>query len=312
MDKTLRDWKSKQYGGAWPIYDKETMEHRSSFEYVKKNSNDFLKNYREWFVQGHNINGFERYNELAFSNGTTETFDKFYHKHTDKRLRIFKGEYFYHQMMGRIYKKFAWIDEDELKEGDVLVTSVPFSDTGNVHENLDELLQVCESKNIPVLIDLAYINISQPLKLNLNYNCIDTITTSLSKIFPIEHFRVGIRLQQKRLDDQMYACNEGEYINHYSVALGQHMIDMFPNNFIVKKYIEKQKVMCNTLGVEQSSCVIFGIDKNGKYDQYNRGGKTNRLCFSRIWDVRFCTCEVCTKAGYNTHLKDGESFIKNR
>jgi len=286
MNKTLSDHKSKRYGGAWPIYDTETIAHRDAFEYKKINSDEFLKNYREWFVQGHNINGFERYNELAFSNGTTETFDKFYHKHMDRRLRICRGEYFYHQMMERIYKKFSWIGDGPIKEGDVFVCSVPFSDTGEVPKNLEIMLRECEDSNVPVLIDLAYINISQPLRLNLNYNCIDTITTSLSKIFPIEHYRVGIRLQQTKIDDQMYAANEGGYINHYSVALGQHMIDKFPNDYIVKKYTEKQKEDCKQLGLEPSSCVIFGIDENNKYSEYKRGRSNNRLCFSRIWDGR--------------------------
>ena len=43
MDKTLRDWKNKQYGGAWPIYDTETISHRDAFEYKKINSDEFTE-----------------------------------------------------------------------------------------------------------------------------------------------------------------------------------------------------------------------------------------------------------------------------
>ena len=35
-----------------------------------------------------------------------------------------------------------------------------------------------------------------------------------------------------------------------------------------------------------SDCVIFGLAKKGQYDEYNRGGDHNRLCFSRVWDGR--------------------------
>ena len=286
MNKSVPDLDDKPYGGAWPIYDKDAMIHLSNFKYKGIDTMSFLNNYRDWAFQGHNLQDIDAFSNLTFCNGTTETFDKFYHKHMNKRLRLFKGEYFYHQMMGRIYKKFSWIGDGPIIEGDVFVCSVPFSDTGEVPIYLEIMLRECEEANVPVLIDLAYINISQPLKLNLNYNCIDTITTSLSKIFPIEHYRVGIRLQQTRIDDQMYATNEGGYINHYSVALGQHMIDKFPNDYIVKKYTEKQKEDCKQLGLEPSSCVIFGIDENNKYSEYKRGRSNNRLCFSRVWDGR--------------------------
>ena len=52
------------------------------------------------------------------------------------------------------------------------------------------------------------------------------------------------------------------------------------------KYITNEIEMCNQLVVEVSDCVIFGLAKKGQYDEYNRGGDHNRLCFSRVWDGR--------------------------
>ena len=44
-------------------------------------------------------------------------------------------------MMSRLYwkDKFTWLEDDELKEGDFLVISTPFSDTGNAPSNASTL-----------------------------------------------------------------------------------------------------------------------------------------------------------------------------
>ena len=286
MNKSLPDLDDKPYGGAWPIYDKDAMIHLSNFKYKGIDTMSFLNNYKDWAFQGHNLQDINAFSNLAFCNGTTETFDKFYHKHMNKRLRLFKGEYFYHQMMGRICKSFAWVHDDDIFQGDVFVVSVPFSDTGNVPEELDSLLQACEDNNVPVLLDMAYINISKPIQVNLNYSCIECITTSLSKTFPVENYRIGLRLQRNKVDDTLYAYLDNEYINHHSISLGQYFIENYSNTFIVDKYQKAQEEYCKELNVEQSQCVIFGLDSKQQYAEYNRGGDTNRLCFSRVWDGR--------------------------
>ena len=60
----------------------------------------------------------------------------------------------------------------------------------------------------------------------------------------------------------------------------------FDADYIPLKYKDKQIEICKELNVEPSSCVIFGIDYNNKFNEYNRGRETNRLCFSMIWDGR--------------------------
>jgi hypothetical protein len=64
------------------------------------------------------------------------------------------------------------------------------------------------------------------------------------------------------------------------------MMQKFDADYIPLKYKDKQIEICKELNVEPSSCVIFGIDHNDKFNEYNRGRDTNRLCFSMIWDGR--------------------------
>jgi hypothetical protein len=282
------DNRNKLYGGAWSIHDPELL---NAVILPKKNSIDtikFCEQYKEWIGKEKNFIGWNEFTHLDYSNGTTETFDKFYQKYSFKRLRLLKGEYYYHQIQSRLLFKdrFSWINDGPLEYGDVVVMSCPFSDTGDIPEGFYDILSQCDLLSIPVLIDMAYISVTGIKDLYLSHPCIRVITSSLSKIFPVEHHRIGIRMRREFEDDTMTAYNLNGYVNQHSVNIGYHMINTFSNSWLIDKYKEKQKEMCKKLAVDISPCVIFGIDRNNYFSEYNRGGPTNRLCFSRIWDGR--------------------------
>tara|TARA_B100001564_G_C20638753_1_gene671021 strand:+ start:943 stop:1854 length:912 start_codon:yes stop_codon:yes gene_type:complete len=293
----LPDNKDKPFGGAYSVYDVETVEYKNNIikdlSWQKRNPDDirkeFLNTYMEWMPSTHNLIGIEKYTHACFTQGTTESFAQFYIRYRNKKLRLAEGEYFYHQMMhGLWYDNFAWLSEEEIKQGDVVLISVPFSDTGDVPSYLENLLNACDEKNVPVMIDLAYINIAKGLTINLEHPCIEYVVSSLSKIFPVEHHRIGIRLQRKMFEDQLYVVNENNYnyINLMSAHLGAKMMKEFSANYIYDKYRDAQDYYCSNYKVEVSPCVYFGIDKLNQYPTYNRGNDTNRLCFSRVWDGR--------------------------
>ena len=60
----------------------------------------------------------------------------------------------------------------------------------------------------------------------------------------------------------------------------------FDADFIHTKYKAKQAEMCAKYNLSISPCVYFGIDHQNNFPIYNRGGSSNRLCFSKIWDGR--------------------------
>jgi len=298
----LPDLKDKPFGGAYSVHDLETCQTRDDAvkEYISNQSHlddeeiksKFVQTYKQWMFAVHpNIKGWEDYNELCFTQGTTESFSQFYLRFREnKRLRLAKGEYFYNQMMkGLWYKeKFAWLDEDEIKPNDVVLISVPFSNTGAVPDYLETLLTECDKNNVPVMLDLAYVSLSVNQEVDLTHKCIEYVVSSLSKVFPVELYRIGIRMQRKKFEDQIYVINEKNYnyINVLSAYVGTKLMETYPADYIYNKYRQKQLDMCDHLNVEASPCVYFGIDTKGQFQDYNRGTPTNRLCFSRVWDGR--------------------------
>jgi hypothetical protein len=300
--KAVPNLKSKPFGGAWSIHDNVCAEYIDEMikefpsNLINRNyaKHEFFDTYMDWLPKYHNLSGFEKYGEYCFTNGTTESFVNFYLRYRGvKRLRVAKGDYFYHQMTQRLFfnerGKFAWLEDSPLKSGDLLVISCPFSDTGDLYPDLEAILNRCDQLYIPVMLDLAYINISENMTINLEHDCIEYIVSSLSKTFPLEHHRIGIRLQKTKFEDPLYVINEDDYnyLNMMSIFLGSKLMQEFPSNYITQKYLDAQDYWCDKLDVTPSPCVIFGIDKKNKYPEYNRGVEnSNRLCFSRIWDER--------------------------
>jgi hypothetical protein len=299
----IKDLKKKPFGGAWSIHDSQVVECRDQAirQFLKDQSslnhdtvkNEYFKTFKEWMFSTHNVQGHQQYDQICYTHGTTESFSQFYIRYRNaKRLRIKKGDYFYHSMMQKLWygDKFAWLDDDEIREGDVVALSVPFSQTGDVPGNLEHMLNECDKKSVPVLLDMAYLNIAKGLDINLEHTCIEYITSSLSKVFPLELSRVGIRLQKKKFEDQLYVINEDgyNYINLQNCYVATKMMKQFPADYIYDKYLPKQKEYCEELDLVPSKCVIFGLDYKEQHTQYKRreDDKEARLCFSRVWDGR--------------------------
>ena len=282
MNQALPNHRNKIYGGAWPVPDPDILEYLMTTS-INSTHNEFVNDYFQWFANPHNINGIEKFNSLSYCNGTTEAFDKFYHKHMHRKLRFLRGEYFYHQIMAkRFFKESSFIDEpNDISNDDVVVMSVPFSDTGNVPEHYDDIMTQCEKNNVPVLLDMAYISLAVKLDINVDYQCIDTITTSLSKVFPVAHWRIGMRMQKENIDDTLDAYEMNSYLNTHAVNVGHQLIKQYPADYSFNKYRQQQLSFCNMLDLTPSDSFIFGIDQFNKHPEYNRGGPTNRFCFAK-------------------------------
>lgn len=257
------------------------------------------------WLQNHSSNtvdGLEKFNP-NFSNGTTQAFDSFYLRNSDRRFRCFVGEYFYHlKSWISIKKQWAFIDDlTDIKENDAVVISAPFCDTGSMHPRYQDLLKVCTQMGVPVLIDCCYYPISGNVQLNFNHECIDTVCFSLSKAFPVANYRIGVRYTRPDIYDGQSLLSEINYNNEYSAILGLGLIQSFRSDFVYTEYQKKQKEICSTLsGLTPSDCSIFAIG-NDDWKQYSRKNLlnkyglqfdpaifTNRICLNPIyenWDL---------------------------
>jgi hypothetical protein len=247
-------------------------------------TDEFCENYKKWISKNtlNTIQGLDDFPFACYSNGTTEAFDKFYIKHRTRRFRCFKGEYVYHRLVWRnSWPDWAWLDDECLDPNDAVVISLPFSDTGGKHRLHEALLEQCTEKGIPVLVDCAYFGICANIDFNFNHPCITDITFSLSKVFPVAHARIGMRLTRIDDDDGMFVTNKIGYINRFGPQLGLELISKFDADYVFNKYRQKQLDLCLRYKVTPSNTVLFAIG-DSTWSEYNRGTDTNRLSFNKL------------------------------
>lgn len=243
---------------------------------------DFLEKYLQWIKssQLNALQGLDAFPVKAYSNGTTEAFDKFYLKNHQRRFRCLRGEYMYHVGTWKSYHDWAYLDQDQLRENDALVLSLPFSDLGDIHPDTNTVLDECQRLGIPVLLDCAFFGLCAGIFFNLDHPAVTDVTFSLSKTLPVAFLRIGMRLTRTDDDDSLLIYNKTGYVNRIGTGVGSKVLDIIDADYMWQKWHQTQQSMCEQLQVAPSKTVIFGIGGEN-YQEYNRGGVTNRLCLAK-------------------------------
>lgn len=281
------------YGGAYaiddPVLTKDIYDaiKECADEDVLNNKNivkDFLEKYKCWILDSelNKLHGLDKFDVAAYSNGTTDGFDHFMLQNHDKRFRCFKAEYMYHPANWRNnFPDWRNIEDEPLAKGDAVVMSMPFSDTGNKHPLTEEVLDICDRLEIPVLLDSAFYGVSGNLEFNYDRKCISDVTFSLSKTFSVANLRIGMRLRKEDNDDGLLINTKNNYTNRLSAGVAIKLLAKYSADYNFLRYRKTQLDFCEQLDVEPSqNSVIFGLSKD-KFKEYNRGGISNRICFSR-------------------------------
>lgn len=283
--------RDKPFGAAGPVQDPWLL------DFVQSQCSDsaswlqddtiherFVDTYRAWIAttELNSWQGLENFNHAVVMQGTTEAFDKFYMANHKRRFRCFRGEYMYHQLAWRNHwpDQWAYIDDGPILENDAVVISLPFSDTGNKHRHHDRVLTICEKLGVPVLLDCAYFGICNNIEFDVNAECIKVLTFSLSKTFPVAHARIGMRLTRQDDDDPGFVNHKSRYVNRVACGLGLALLGRVDPDWVYRQYRPLQLEFARSLAVEPSQCVIFGLGDQ-QWQQYNRGGATNRLSFHK-------------------------------
>lgn len=246
----------------------------------------FIEQYKNWIssTKINSIFGLELFPSITYSQGTTESFDKFYLRNHKRRFRCYRGEYLYHQLTWKnLGYDWKYIDDEPLKENDAVICSFPFADTGNQKHTV-EFLDNCYTLGIPVLFDSAFFGISGNHIFDFSHPSITDVCFSFSKTFPVSGIRIGIRFS-KDTSDGLNIYNKTHYVNKFGAAVGLHLFEYQSPDSIFLKYRNKQLLWCDQYNLVPSQCVIFGIDYNHKYDNHNRGSKdSNRICFAKFFN----------------------------
>jgi len=277
--------------GARPIVDKEVADVYRVGKYSKIFSSElYFALWEEWLTSSNNksILGLYEFTHRDYTQGTSQTFDNFILRHSNKRIiTALPGDFKYHRCIGK-FSNFKTLIGNRVQNC-ALIISLPFSDLGTTHPFFYSLLDTCNDYNIPVCLDLAYWGISQNINIDLRkYPCIQEVTCSLSKPFyTLENHRVGVRFSREYLDDGITMLNEVKMYNIHSMSLGIFYMENFSCDFIGDKYKELQIALCTQNNLTPTDTIIFGLGGE-EYIDYNRGVPgINRVCISDLLALNY-------------------------
>jgi hypothetical protein len=196
--------------------------------------------------------------------------------HKDKRLRVFRGDYWWHM---EIWQKagFNWkYIDDDIQPGDACICSLPFALTGQEHERFKGLVEQCNRQGVDLLVDFIYLpNSYNVVDIDLSADCIKEITFSLSKTFPVQTAKIAVRMLKQKPSDPMQMSNDENICNRLSGGLALSLIQQFPVDHMVNKYLGQQTHWCEQLGLQSTGVVHFGLGEN--YTATGRQQETNYL-----------------------------------
>ena len=280
---------------ARPCYIKNITDSLEEFlkdDYIFKKN--IIEDYKTIFFnyltndKNNTLLGLKNYIYGTYTHGTIQAFEDFYSRHSEKRLRWFEGDFAYHKIASRSYSFSGEVINhlDDFRIGDAFVISVPFSASCSLYPNLEDILLECDIKNVPVLMDFAYLPISRNIVVDLNHESIDSICFSLSKCyFGIERLRTGLRLRRKHDDDPIDFFNEFSMFNYAGAHVAMKLIKRYPPSFIVDLLSPLYEDICKKNDLVMNNTLLFGSLKltDSKYDYYKRGDSIySRICLSEI------------------------------
>lgn len=236
----------------------------------------YCETYRTWIqsTQLNSIVGLDKFPNAVYSHGTTESFDKFYIRHKNKKLSVYAGEYSYH----RYSMQVNTLNINDLDSNCCVIVSIPFADSGTEY-CYHQLMKICTERNIPVLVDCCWFGMCGDMYFDFTYPCIEDVVFSLSKTFPVSRLRIGIRFS-KDYSDGLSVYKRDSYLNFYNCTIAMSYLEQFDADYFYKKYRKKQLDICNSLQVTASPVVSLATGTGEQWEYLNRGGPFNRLCLS--------------------------------
>ena len=238
---------------------------------------EYLEKIDTWLhnTENNTLIGLDNFKTHDLIHGTTQAFDEAYYRHSNRRLRIFRGEYAYHR---RVFKNHLFLNnandeyEDKLQENDWVIVSVPFCRTGgqppqHYQQVLDDALYL----GIPVLIDCAWYGTCYDMNIDLAHPAIQEVCFSLTKGLGIGNLRTGIRYSNYDSNDQNPIRQQNDY-NHLPLGaaqIGIHMMETFHIDRIPDKYKQWQHDLCDVMGLKPANCIHIGMADNDS-DLWNK------------------------------------------
>lgn len=213
----------------------------------------------DWF-QDTKVNDLKGWKNLPYVDvtmGCTHYIESFVLKYGWGGFQILKNEYAYYTLMGK-----HGVEIDALEKNKPMIITMPHWQYCDIRPEWDDLLKICEQKNIDIHIDMAWMIIARDINLNFSHPCIKSIGMSMSK-YALQWNRVGIRLSRQKTMDSVTIFNDYyRDTNTIMTSIGSYWMDNLERDYVWNRYGNDHDEICAQLDLSPTKIIHVVKDKN--------------------------------------------------
>jgi len=219
----------------------------------------FLPNAIHWF-KSTKLNSLDGLDSFCFQDvtmGCTHFIESIVIKYGWDGFQILNDEYAYYRLMGK-----HGTNVDDLKEDIPLILSLPNWKYGDIRPDWNDVLKICEQRNIDIHIDMAWLTCAKNINIDLNHPNIKSFAMSMSK-YAMQWNRIGVRWTKQRTMDSITIFNQ--YYGDVNTALtscGYYMMKHLPRDYAWNTYESRYNNLCTTLDLIPTNCIQIVKKKN--------------------------------------------------
>lgn len=217
---------------------------------------NFKKETTNWLFSSklNSFKGFDSFDRVDIINGCTQFIDATYMK---GRPQVLKGDYRYHARLGN-----WWSFPGLLNEETPLIVALPFPSTGDVHVDMQSILDEALEKNIPVHIDGAWITCCREINFDMSHPAIQSVGISLSKGLGLGWNRIGLRWTRQIGQDSVTIMNDFNMNNRALSMIGLHFIRNLPVDYLWTTHGDRYYKVCKDFNLTPTKSIYLALKDN--------------------------------------------------
>jgi hypothetical protein len=218
---------------------------------------DFKVRCEDWIFGStlNKLSGNKSFDRKDICIGCTQFIDDIYMKGP---VQVLGNDYRYHQRLGLAYSK----DVGSLIPDIPLIIALPFPSTGSIHGDMEEILEECLKKRIPVHIDGAWISCSRGITFNFDHPAVASFAVSLSKGLGLGWNRIGLRWTKSPAPDSITIMNDFKMNCRVLTMVGLHFVDTFPTDYFWQTYGHLNQRVCKDFELTPTPSIHLALKDN--------------------------------------------------
>lgn len=219
---------------------------------------EFIPMADQWFRSSNinDIQGWSSFPYIDVTMGCTHFIESFILKHGWNGFQILKDEYAYYTLMGK-----HGVEVDQLESNKPLLITVPHWNFCDVRPEWNNVLDICEQRNIDIHVDMAWAITARDIQLDLNHPCIKSVGMSMSK-YNLQWSRIGLRWSRQKSMDSVTIFNDYyQQTNTVLTSVGAFFMEHLPRDYLWHTHGGSYYEICNELDLEPTKIIHVARDK---------------------------------------------------